>query len=226
MTRKAQAGAKKPRKPTTKGQTLNINEEHFCRAYIETGSLTEAYLRGIAKDKSMNRITAGVLGHQRLKNPKIQKRISELYQPTLDRYEVTADKVVRELAKLAFSNIQDYMSIGPDGLPALDLSTLDRDQAAAISEVTCEIIRTEGDGEGSRLPVLKAKIKLADKRASLVELGKMLGVLTSTVNVKGHVDHSHTHDHLHRDVSESDRFLTGGDRSGRSEGASKASLPH
>lgn len=220
MPRKAQ-GSAKSRKPSTKGSKLSLNHEHFCQVYIETGSATEAYLRAVAGDKTMNRYVAGVCGCQLLKSPKIQARISTLYQPTLDRYEVTADKVVRELAKLAFSNLQDYMSVDSDGLPRLDLSAIDRDQAAAISEVTCEIIRTERE-DGSSLPVLKAKIKLADKRASLVELGKLVGVISSTVNVKGDVKHTHEHNHRAEPLSDSAGWVEGLLGAGQGSAASKS----
>jgi phage terminase small subunit len=76
----------------------------------------------------------------------------------------------------------DYMRVGPDGCPRLDYSTLTRDQAAALQEVTVdEYVVPDPDGpdeagKRSCLPVRKVKFKLADKRAALVDLGKHLGM--------------------------------------------------
>ena len=56
----------------------------------------------------------------------------------------------------------------------VDLSTLTRDQAAAIQEVTIEDYR-DGRGADAR-DVRRVKVKLLDKRAALAEMGKHLGM--------------------------------------------------
>ena len=37
------------------------------------------------------------------------------------KYEVTAERVIGELAKIGFANISDYVRIGPDGELRADL---------------------------------------------------------------------------------------------------------
>jgi phage terminase small subunit len=81
---------------------------------------------------------------------------------------------VTELAKIAFANMADYMTVGPDGNPVFDFSMLTPDQAAALVEVTVDG-NVKGRGKGAR-PVRKVRFKLADKRAALVDLGKHLGM--------------------------------------------------
>ena len=67
----------------------------------------------------------------------------------------------------------DYVKVeGPDAF--VDLSTLTRDQAAAIQEITVEDYK-DGRGENAR-DVRRVKVKLSDKRAALVEMGKHLGM--------------------------------------------------
>ena len=66
-----------------------------------------------------------------------------------------------------------YMKVeGPDAF--VDLSTLTRDQAAAIQEVTVEDYK-DGRGENAR-DVRRVKVKLSDKRAALVDMGRHLGM--------------------------------------------------
>jgi phage terminase small subunit len=81
--------------------------------------------------------------------------------------------VLNELAKIGFANMADYVQI-VGGEPVIDLSSMTRDQAAAINEVTVEDFK-DGRGEDAR-DVRRVKFKLSDKRAALVDIGKHLGM--------------------------------------------------
>jgi phage terminase small subunit len=106
------------------------------------------------------------------------KEISEAIQARMDKLaakcDISAEKVLRELALLGFSNMRDYMQITSDGDPYISLSDLTREQAAAISELTVEDYK-EGRGEDAR-DVKRIKIKVSDKRGALELLGKHLGI--------------------------------------------------
>jgi len=84
------------------------------------------------------------------------------------RTEITADAVLRELALLGFSNMADYLKVGDK------LEELTREQSAAIAEANVETY-VEGQGENAR-PVRRVRIRLHDKRAALVDLGRHLGL--------------------------------------------------
>lgn len=86
------------------------------------------------------------------------------------RIELTGDMVIEEMRKIGFANMQDYMSSTSEGDPFLDFSTLTREQAAALQEVTVEDY-TEGRGEDAR-DIKRVRFKLADKRAALSDLGR------------------------------------------------------
>jgi phage terminase small subunit len=68
----------------------------------------------------------------------------------------------------------DYMRVTPEGDPCVDLSTLTREHASALSDFTVED-STDGRGEEAR-NVRRVKIKLHDKIGALVQLGKYLGL--------------------------------------------------
>jgi phage terminase small subunit len=87
---------------------------------------------------------------------------------------VTADRVIGELARIAFGNAAYLMRVGLDGEVGADLEGCTRDEAAALQEVTVEQLRARRVGKAQR--GTRLKIKLADKRAALVDLGKHLGL--------------------------------------------------
>jgi phage terminase small subunit len=113
---------------------------------------------------------------RRIKEAAIERAVAKL--------AITKEAVLGELAKLSFSNMLDYMKIGPDGDPRLDFSRLTRDQAAAIHELVVET-RTEARDDGPPAVIVKTKFKLADKRAPLTELGKHLGLFRERVEHTG-----------------------------------------
>ena len=114
-------------------------------------------------------------GAYRLRNlPHVAARIEELLERAALRAEVTAEKVLRELALIGFANMQDYARIGADGDPYLDFSGLTRDQAAAIVEMIVEDFK-DGRGKDAR-DVRRVRVKLADKKGALVDIGRHLGM--------------------------------------------------
>jgi phage terminase small subunit len=163
---------------------LTLKQEQFCQAYIQNGgNASEAY-RTAYNAEDMKPEVIHVKACELLKSGKVSVRIDELKDDILSRHQVTIDRVINEYSKLAFTNMGDFFRVDNDGLPQLDLSAITRNQSAAISEVTCEMIRTEKDGD-DRMPVLKAKIKLADKRGALDSLSKVLGIFVDKHEVTG-----------------------------------------
>jgi phage terminase small subunit len=123
--------------------------------------------------------TAYSQGQRLLKNVEVAAFIESAMAERAERTEITADRVLRELALIGFANMADYMSAGPDGDPFLDFSGLTRDQAAALAEVTVEDFK-DGRGEDAR-EVRRIKFKLADKKGALVDIGRHLGMFKDKV---------------------------------------------
>ena len=151
---------------------LTIKQNAFAMAYIETGNASEAYRRSFDAGK-MAPHSIEVEASRLLQNPEVTLRVEELQAEHRKRHDITVDRILIELSKIGFANMLDYMKVqGPDAF--VDLSTLTRDQAAAIQEITVEDYR-DGRGEDAR-DVRRVKVKLSDKRAALAEMGKHLGM--------------------------------------------------
>lgn len=156
----------------------NARYELFAREYvIDLNAKRAAVAAGYSEQ------TASSKGSQLLTIVKVRKLVDGLLSKRASKLELKAEQVVEELRRLGFANMQDYMRVNADGWPELDLSTLTRDQAAAIQEFSEDA--TGGTGDGERRQVLRRRFKLADKRGSLELLGRHLGMFQDNVKVTG-----------------------------------------
>jgi phage terminase small subunit len=161
---------------------LTLRQELFVKNYLANGFAPRA--AAIAAGYSIK--TAHVQAAQLLDNPKVKVLIDTQKEALFNKCDVTAERVVKELALLGFSNMQDYIQVQKDGSAYLDLTELTREQAAAITQLDTETY-TDGHGEDAR-EVKRTRIKLADKKAPLELLGDYLGIFkksgsSSQVNI-------------------------------------------
>lgn len=155
---------------------LTAKQHLFVEEYLKDLNATRAAIRAGYSAK-----TAYSKGHSMTKTLSVQ--ICEAQAERSKRTKITQDKVLKELAKIGFSNMLDYVSITNGGDPVPDFSKLTRDQAAAISEITVEEY-TEGRGEDAE-NVKRTKFKLSDKRAALVDIGRHLGMFKDKLELTG-----------------------------------------
>jgi phage terminase small subunit len=117
---------------------------------------------------------ANTVGPRLLANVGVQAAIVSRQADLREKTEITQERVVDELAKIAFGDQRKVMSWGPDGVrlrPSEDLSDA---EAAVVSEVA---ETTTKDG-GS------LKLKTHDKVAALKLLGEHLGIFTQRVQLE------------------------------------------
>jgi len=98
-----------------------------------------------------------------INNPKIKSIIEEENAKVLQQLEITRDRVLQELANIAFAALPDYLSANPDDPSQLqvDLSAITKQQGAVLKDYSI-------DEKG------KPKIVLYDKLVALQTLGKYL----------------------------------------------------
>src|SRR5690606_7990587 len=112
--------------------------------------------------------SAAEIGCENLIKPNIQKYIEFLNQERQLNTGITAKRVIEELAKIAFSDIRNVLTV--DNALA-DVKQLDDDSAAAIASIKV----TEDKSMGEVIGETK-EVKLWDKLRALDSLGKHFGI--------------------------------------------------
>jgi phage terminase small subunit len=153
-------------------------QEVFAREYVIDRNATRAAIAAGYSEHS-----AGSIGSQLLKRLNVKKLIDQHTSRLAKKADATAEKVLQELQRLAFSNMKDYIVVKPDGQADIDFSMLTRDQAASIQEI--KVDTTGGTGDGERRQVLRTTFKLADKGQNLERLGRHLKLFTDIVRHEG-----------------------------------------
>lgn len=144
----------------------------FVAEYLVDLNATQAAIRAGYSTK-----TAYSAGQRLLKNVEVQKAIAEAQVKRTERTEITADRVVSELAKIAFADPRDLMEWGPNGVRLKDSADLTEEQAASVAEVS---ETTTKDGGSLRL-------KKHDKVKALELLGRHMGMFKDKVEMSGEV---------------------------------------
>ena len=150
---------------------LSEKQERFVRAYLLNPNATQAAIAAGYSER-----TAKQQGSRLLTNADIASFLAGKQKRLADKYEVTAERVIRELALIGFSNMLDYLKPDNEGSASIDLSAMDRDQAAALSEFTVDTMKGEGD---ETKVVTRTRFKLHAKHGALDLLGKHLGLFAS-----------------------------------------------
>lgn len=122
-------------------------------------------------------------GYELLCHADTQRYIEEERERRAKRTEVTQDKVIRELARIAFADQRHFAEWGPDGVKLRDSSELTTDQARAIAEVSETF--SESSSEKGSSSSFSRKLKLHSKTRALELLGQHLGMFKTTVDVPG-----------------------------------------
>ncbi|MFC1614869.1 terminase small subunit [Gemmatimonadota bacterium] len=105
----------------------------FCQEYLIDLNPAEAYRRSGYRCSLRS---AGVCAARLLRKVAIKRRIDELMQQRAERKQITADRVVEEIGRLALLNIKDFMQWDAAGnVKILSSNTMTEAQAAAIAKI-------------------------------------------------------------------------------------------
>lgn len=151
---------------------LTDKQKRFCEEYLVDLNATQAAIRAEYSEK-----TAKSIGAENLSKPYLQEEIQRLMKERSDRTEITADRVLEELAHIAFDDIKNYLSFKTvktkvgheDGEDIIDYKTVvDLKDSDDIDTRNVAEIQQGKDGQ--------FKFKLYCKDNALVQLGKHLGM--------------------------------------------------
>ena len=149
---------------------MTKKQKRFIEEYLIDLNATQAAIRaGYSPD------TAKSIGSENLTKPDIKTRIAKAMAERSRRTGVNADRVVMELAKIAFVNANDVIdaetaTLKPNAAP---------EDTAAIQSVKVKTFGEDG---------LEREIKMADKLKALELLGKHLGMFKDKVELSGSLE--------------------------------------
>lgn len=141
---------------------LTPKQERFCEEYLVDLNATKAAISAGYSER-----TARSQGQRLLTNVDIQQKIEELRNAQSERTEITADRVLQELAAIAFADRTKIAAIQENGEIAFTpTDNLSADVKKTISGIEC--------GKYG------IKVSTCDKVKALELLGKHLGIFETT----------------------------------------------
>lgn len=144
---------------------MTAKQKRFIEEYLIDLNATQAAIRaGYSPD------SARQSGADNMKNPYISARIDQAMAERSRRTGISQDRVIRELARLAFVNPTDVINMKDATLK----ESSNTDDTAAIQSVKVKSFGEDG---------IEREIKMADKLRALELLGKHLGMFQNNLNV-------------------------------------------
>lgn len=154
---------------------LNNKQACFVEEYLKDLNATQAAIRA-----GYSAPTAHVSGPRLLSNVRVAAAIQAAQAARSARTEITADRVLQELARIGFADVRNLFTWDEERsvfIPSRDLSD---DQAAAVSGIEAETTSYTTE-DGVTETKVKLKLRTYDKVAALEKIGKHLGMFIDRV---------------------------------------------
>lgn len=165
---------------------LTDKQKRFCEEYLIDLNATQAAIRAGYSSK-----TAEQTASRLLRNVKVQEYIAKRQKELSRSTEITQERVIKELALIAFSNNADYAHVVEKKLQVEAGGTLvdvlDKDGNPVMYRTVEPVLTEELTEEQKRaLAVIKKgrdglEVKSCDKVKALELLGKHLGIFTDKI---------------------------------------------
>ena len=157
-----------------KEKRLTAKQERFCHEYLIDGNATQAAIRAGYEKRN-----ADVVGPRLLGKVGIKKRIEDLNRKRLDRVDIRAEDILRELRRVAFYDLRDLTEGEGNIRP---IHELPEDIRRALGGVKIEALFA-GRGE-ERLQIGQIRdYHLLDKVRCLIKLGEHVGLFRKTLEL-------------------------------------------
>lgn len=146
---------------------LTKKQERFVLEYLKDFNATQAAVRS-----GYSKHTAEVQGPRLLSNVRVKAEIEAKSKEKAEEAGVTIEKVVKESALIAFSDLSQFLQ---------DCQTIERPEEWPDEVKRCiqsfKITRTTSGSGKNKQETVRSEIKLWDKVSSLEFLGRYLGML-------------------------------------------------
>lgn len=174
---------------------LTDNQEKYVQELIKGKSQREAYRTAYPKSIKWAGNAIDVNASKLFNSTNVSLRYNEIHDRLIKESEdeciVSAKEVIRELKKIGFADIKDFLSFKT----AKTVVDHDKETGKPIIDYT-QIIDMLDSGQVDGKVIQEVSIsargvftfKLYDKMAALDKLGKHLGMFTDKLDVKGNVN--------------------------------------
>ncbi|MEM7000881.1 MAG: terminase small subunit [Pseudomonadota bacterium] len=167
----ARARKLKPSEIHNRAGVLTDKADMFCREYLV--DLNSAAAARRAGYDCKNTESAASVGFELLQNKHVRARTQTLMDERSKRVEIDSDRVLHEVARIAFSDIRQMFD--EDGA-IIQIPDLEDDVSAALASV-----KVTGVGRG-KLRAQLVEFKVWDKLKALELLGKHLKLFKDTTS--------------------------------------------
>lgn len=168
---------------------LTPKQRAFVREYLIDLNATQAAIRAGYSEKTARSVAA-----ENLTKPDIAAAIEAAMKLRAERTDITADRVLKELAKIGFADIrkavkwQSAMTTEEDNPEGGDIAVIKTVVTNTVQMVASDDLDDEtaaAIAEVSQNATGGVKIKLHDKRAALVDIGRHLGMFKDRMELTG-----------------------------------------
>lgn len=176
---------------------LTPKQRRFVDEYLVDLNGTQAAVRAGYSRRTANRIAS-----ENLSKPDVQSAVAAAQRARAERTKLSQDRVIEELAAIAFSDIRKMFDVTGKLLPPHDLPD---DVAAAVASL---VIQTPHDVGG-----VGVRVRLSDKLRALEMLGRHLGMFkdpkpgVSTVTVDASKLAHMTDEEIASGIANADKLL-------------------
>jgi phage terminase small subunit len=184
--RTGKAPVKKKSREVRKQATYAITDKHklFAMHYALTGNAEDSALKAGFTKATARKISYKWIGQTRQESfyPDLFDIAEDVrdkqIKPKLEKqFNITADRVLQELARIGFSDVRKFYS---DTNSLINVKDLDDDCAAVISSIEVdELWGFDVEKECKTIQGETKKLKMWDKKGALEMLGKHLGMWES-----------------------------------------------
>lgn len=172
---------------------LTEKQKIFVNEYLVDLNATRAYKVAYPNVKKDD--TAAVNGNRLLRNAKVKEYLDERMKEREKRTEITQDKVLEELAAIAFSNGSKYAKVIEETVYDENGEVLLDSDGNIVKQKVVDLVLTDELSETDKKAIASIKkgrngieISTCDKVRALELLGKHLGMFKEKVEVSGNIN--------------------------------------
>jgi phage terminase small subunit len=156
--------------------TTNLRQELFAKEYSCDLNATRA---AIAAGYSES--TAAEIGSKLLRNSKVKRLIDRILSKRATKLEISGEKILERFESLAEGNVADFISIGEEGAPRIDVANKSRAELFCVQKISTDTY-VIGAGNNKRV-VTTIRLDLADRLKANESLAKYKKLFADQVEV-------------------------------------------